>query len=88
MDRRKFIALGGSALLRGKPSIASTPGELHEQEVPLPSTPPRKGVPGRPNILMLMADQFRMDCVGAYGNKTMGPNFPGYAPVEKIAGWQ
>jgi arylsulfatase len=71
MDRRKFIALGGSALLKANPLTA--PCEL--QEAPLAGFPPRKGTPGRPNILMLMADQFRMDCVGAYGNtKIRTPN--------------
>jgi arylsulfatase len=72
MDRRSFIALGSTALLKN--GVGPAPGASDEQmakEKPLPVAGPRKGTPGRPNILMLMADQFRVDCVGAYGNKAI-----------------
>ncbi len=65
MDRRSFIALGGSALLKSGVAGAAAGDQAS------PVAPPRVGVKGKPNILMLMADQFRMDCLGAYGNKVI-----------------
>lgn len=64
MDRRRFLALGSSALIR--PSAASA----SPQRGAAKAAPWRNGS-GRPNILMLMADQLRFDCVGAYGNKAI-----------------
>jgi len=63
MDRRSFIALGGTALLQS--GI-----KLEAQQAAKPALPPRKHQ-GKPNILMIMADQLRFDCVGAYGNKAV-----------------
>jgi choline-sulfatase len=36
---------------------------------PSRSYPPRKPSSNKPNILMVMADQLRQDCVGTYGNR-------------------
>ena len=69
MNRRSFIALGSSALL--KSGVAPLVPESAAQENVSPVAPPRAGVKGKPNILMIMADQLRMDCVGVYGNKAI-----------------
>lgn len=60
MDRREFLALGASAMLGGKGTLDA---ELSSVKGARPAASS-----GRPNILMIMADQLRMDCVGAYGN--------------------
>lgn len=75
MDRRSFIQLGGAAaMLSGSITAAA------ESQTPVSegltmgaSRPTDKN--GKPNILMTMADQLRMDCVGAYGNNSIStPN--------------
>ncbi len=68
MNRRDFIAMGGSALLKSGAALPSSPDR---KPVELPVAPPRTSEQGRPNILMIMADQLRMDCVGTYGNKVI-----------------
>ena len=69
MNRRSFIALGSSALLKGR--VTPLVPQSAAQRNVSPVAPPRAGVKGKPNILMIMADQLRMDCVGAYGNKAI-----------------
>src|ERR1700679_904901 len=69
MNRRDFITLGGSALLKSGAGVASS--EPRPEAVGLPVAAPRTAKQSRPNILMLMADQLRKDCVGAYGNKVI-----------------
>jgi arylsulfatase len=69
MNRRRFIALGSTALL--KSGVTPLVSQAAAQEGASRAAAPRTGVSGKPNILMIMADQFRMDCVGAYGNKTI-----------------
>jgi arylsulfatase len=69
MNRRSFIALGSSALLKN--GVAPLGSQVAAQERVNPIAAPRTGVSGKPNILMIMADQLRMDCVGAYGNKVI-----------------
>lgn len=68
MNRRHFVGLGGAALFGvGIDAVSQS------QTVPkyTPSTVKRD----RPNILLLMADQWRGDCVGACGNKAIStPN--------------
>ncbi|MGH9451543.1 MAG: arylsulfatase [Terriglobia bacterium] len=61
MNRRDFIALGGAAVVGG--------GVKDSSALPAPTRyqpPARRG--DRPNLLLLMADQLRVDCVGSYGN--------------------
>ena len=57
MDRREFLALGASAMLGGNGTLDA---ELSSVSGARPAA-----ASGRPNILMIMADQLRMDCVGA-----------------------
>jgi arylsulfatase A-like enzyme len=54
MKRRDFISGTGAALVGGASASSA-------------ENPPRPRR-DRPNILLLMADQFRVDCLGAYGN--------------------
>jgi len=61
MNRRKFFSLGGAAVLAG--GLKKAPAEKAQDSF-TPNTVKRD----RPNILLLMADQWRMDCLGAYGN--------------------
>jgi len=68
MNRRDFIALGGSALLKSGTILPSSP---NQKAAELPAAPPRVSGQSKPNILMIMADQLRMDCIGAYGNKVI-----------------
>ena len=68
MDRRNFIALGGTALLANGTKTAAQ-NSVDESSV-APKLLLRKHS-GPPNILMIMADQLRFDCVGAYGNKVV-----------------
>lgn len=70
MDRRQFIALGGSALLHGGAGAVSSAAAA--TQIPVAR---RVAEDSKPNILMIMADQLRKDCVGAYGNKAINtPN--------------
>jgi arylsulfatase len=69
MNRRNFIALGGSALL--KSGLAAPMPQSSQTQDKQSIAAPRRGTAGRPNILMIMADQLRMDCVSAYGNKAI-----------------
>ncbi len=62
MDRRSFMGSMGAALLAAG---ATAQAETVEKPVYTPNTVKRD----RPNVLLLMADQLRFDCVGAYGNK-------------------
>jgi choline-sulfatase len=67
MDRREFIAFGASALMSGAKETEADiakPSSFEEPPRPASST-------GRTNIVMIMADQLRKDCVGAYGNKVI-----------------
>lgn len=61
MNRRSFVGLGGAAFLGGSMGAS---GQAQRSSQYAPSTIKRD----RPNILLLMGDQWRMDCVGAYGN--------------------
>jgi choline-sulfatase len=62
MNRRDFVSLGGAAILAAgiEPSSA--------QQAPTAAYAANTVERNRPNILLLMADQWRMDCMGAYGN--------------------
>ncbi|HZY62255.1 MAG TPA: arylsulfatase [Edaphobacter sp.] len=61
MNRRSFVGLSGAAFLGGRLSAS---GQLKPSRQYAANTVKRD----RPNILLLMGDQWRMDCVGAYGN--------------------
>ena len=61
MNRRNFVALGGAALLANNAKAAPAQKAAPQYAI---NTVKRD----RPNILLLMADQFRVDCMGAYGN--------------------
>ncbi|MGO8719449.1 MAG: arylsulfatase [Acidobacteriaceae bacterium] len=69
MNRRNFIALGGAALaangVKGRAQGDDSAGK--STAVTSASTVKRD----RPNILLLMADQFRVDCAGIYGNRVI-----------------
>ena len=56
MNRRNFVRLGVASAL---PQAATEISEARQKPRPKQS---------RPNILMIMADQLRADCLGAYGN--------------------
>ena len=59
MQRREFLAVAGAAAA-GLSGCATAP------------TPHREAAQtrtGRPNILVIIADQHRADCIGAYGNR-------------------
>lgn len=61
MDRRSFLALSGAALVGNgvkSPSAVQT----------ATGSPPPVVRRDRPNILLLMADQLRVDCSGGYGS--------------------
>lgn len=60
MKRRDFVQLALASPLPSAVPQAKT-------QAPLRSS----GKTSRPNILLLMADQMRADCVGAYGNRTV-----------------
>jgi hypothetical protein len=60
MNRRDFLALSSATLIQPHAKPQDSTGPL---------AAPRPAGQTRPNILMIMADQFRMDCMGAYGNK-------------------
>ena len=63
MNRRSFIKLGGAAMLAKEAKSATLPVEQ------VASQPAANSIQrNRPNILLLMADQFRADCLGASGN--------------------
>ncbi len=69
MDRRSFIALGGATLAV---SGAKGRGQAESAATPVAAPPTGRVVKrDRPNILLLMADQLRADCVGAYGNSVI-----------------
>ncbi|WP_260706680.1 arylsulfatase [Edaphobacter flagellatus] len=67
MDRRKFLGLGGAALLQ--PSGVEAVAQTNRSSAAAPAQ--HRTAQARPNILMVMADQLRVDCVGAYGNKAI-----------------
>lgn len=69
MDRRDFVKLGGATLVLSgvKGSAQDKNSTKAKAPTPSPSTIKRD----RPNILLLMCDQLRMDCVGSYGNKAV-----------------
>ncbi|MBS1813691.1 MAG: arylsulfatase [Acidobacteria bacterium] len=58
--------MGGAAALLGASAEAQSPAKKSTHAV---AAPRPANADGRPNILMIMADQLRVDCVGAYGNK-------------------
>ncbi len=67
MNRRDFLARGGAvAVAAGASGAAREEGQQAQQNVG-----PRRMRGSKPNILLLMADQHRMDCMGAYGNKVI-----------------
>ena len=59
MNRRNFVRLGVASAL---PQAATEISEAQQKSRPKQS---------RPNILMIMADQLRADCLGAYGNRVV-----------------
>ena len=59
MNRRNFVRLGVASAL---PQAATEISEARQK--------PRLKQ-SRPNILMIMADQLRADCLGAYGNRVV-----------------
>lgn len=60
MRRRNFLAVAGAAAATGLSGCA-TPGESRGAEGSAAS--------GKPNILVIIVDQHRADCIGAYGNR-------------------
>ena len=64
MNRRSFFERLGAAILAGGLKAAPMqpePAAIHVNTVKR----------DRPNVIVLMADQLRVDCVGAYGNKVI-----------------
>ncbi len=67
MNRREFIAFSGAAIMGNGTGVSSqATGAPNSSTAPV--VLPQKKQSNQPNILLLMADQLRMDCVGAYGN--------------------
>lgn len=67
MNRRDFIALSGAAVAAsGIKTFADKTTSSNPDETPASYPPTTKH--NRPNILLLMADQLRVDCIGANGN--------------------
>jgi len=64
MDRRSFVGSMGAALLAG--GLKAEAGQAEK-----PAYSPNTIKRARPNVLLLMADQLRFDCVGAYGNASI-----------------
>ena len=64
MNRRIFVGRVGAALLAGGMKAGARPAETAAYAVNAVKR-------SRPNVLLLMADQLRADCVGAYGNKVI-----------------
>lgn len=69
MDRRSFVGRAGAALLAGGLKAGAEQASARKMDAQAASqfrvnTVKRE----RPNVLLLMADQLRVDCVGAYGN--------------------
>lgn len=67
MNRREFVALGGAAIL-GNGTGQSSQVTDSSKAATVPASSPQLNRGNQPNILLLMADQLRMDCVGVYGN--------------------
>src|SRR5215471_3477702 len=67
MDRRSFLALSGSTVLHRAASAVSSVSSPDTLPVALPVRTQSDKV----NIVMIMADQHRKDCIGAYGNRTI-----------------
>lgn len=68
MNRRNFLALGGTALVgSGVKASAQEKSRINASVATAGSINAIKR--DRPNILLLMADQWRVDCTGIYGNK-------------------
>lgn len=65
MDRRTFLSLSGATLLHGPLAEGEAPQRAATSAVK-PYRPSDKV-----NIVMLMADQHRWDCMGAYGSKAI-----------------
>ncbi|MEO6924303.1 MAG: arylsulfatase [Bryocella sp.] len=61
MNRRNFVGLGGAAIIAGQINADAQHPRSSSNAV---NTVKRD----RPNVLLLMADQWRVDCMGAYGN--------------------
>ncbi|NUM56494.1 MAG: sulfatase-like hydrolase/transferase [Candidatus Hydrogenedentes bacterium] len=60
MQRRNFLAVAGVAAATGLSGCAT----------PSVSREPEKGArSGKPNVLVVIVDQHRADCIGAYGNR-------------------
>jgi arylsulfatase len=70
MNRREFVALGGAAII-GSGTNASSQARDSSKLTTTPASVPQRYGGNQPNILLLMADQLRMDCVGAYGNSAI-----------------
>lgn len=76
-SRRSFLKSSvAAAVAAAAPVATAAQGEASPPKpLGLPIAPLRTGRQSKPNILMLMADQLRMDCVGAYGNEAINtPN--------------
>lgn len=72
MNRRHFVGLGGSALFGASLNAAGqTQSQPQPQSQSAPPYTPSTIKRDRPNVLLLMADQWRGDCMGAYGNKAI-----------------
>ena len=66
MNRRNFIALGGAAIAANGVRGRAQGDHSAEKSAAVGAASNVKR--DRPNILLLMADQFRVDCAGVYGN--------------------
>lgn len=63
------MALSGATLAASQTGLSAFGQQTESAD---PATMPAASSPHpRPNILLLMADQLRMDCVGAYGNRVI-----------------
>ena len=65
MNRRNFVRMGLAAPVLGAVPNASSESKTSDRQSE--SSGRRSG--NKPNILMIMADQWRADCLGAYGNR-------------------
>jgi len=67
VNRRNFIALGGTVLIGS--GVKTSGQEGGSPKTSIASVNPARTIKrDRPNILLLMADQWRADCMGVYGN--------------------
>lgn len=69
MNRRTFLSLSSAALLQHTTAPSANGSTKQETESKSKLTPYKPN--GKTNILMIMADQHRWDCMGAYGNQVI-----------------